>query len=321
MKKNICVVGAGRWGKNHIKTLFDLNALGAVVEKNKNTLKLISKKFPNCELYNDLDDNIIEKFDGFVIATEPAFHFELAKKVILGSKPVLVEKPLTLDFNSSKALCEMSREMNVNLMVGHVLLFHPAFKKMKDLLKKGEIGEIQYIYSNRLNMGKFRNNENVFWSFAPHDIALLNYFFECSPSNVNCNGIDILQKGIHDTSITTFDYNGKKMAHIFVSWLHPFKEHRFVIIGSKGMLHFEDSLNNRPLLFYNNKAEFINKVPNPFKGEVRKIDYDSEQPLENELKYFISNLDKKIEISSGKDGLEVIKILEKASANLTPRLS
>ena len=98
--------------------------------------------------------------------------------MILGSKPVLVEKPLTLDYNSSKALCEMSREMNVNLMVGHVLLFHPAFKKMKDLLKKGEIGEIQYIYSNRLNMGKFRNNENVFWSFAPHDIALLNYFFE-----------------------------------------------------------------------------------------------------------------------------------------------
>ena len=101
--------------------------------KNKNTLNLISKKFPNCELYNDLDDNIIEKFDGFVIATEPAFHFELAKKVILGSKPVLVEKPLTLDFNSSKTLCKMSKEMNVNLMVGHVLLFHPAFKKMKDL--------------------------------------------------------------------------------------------------------------------------------------------------------------------------------------------
>ena len=109
MKKNICVVGAGRWGKYHIKTLFDLNALGAVVDKNKNTLKAISKKFPNCELYSDLDDNVIEKFDGFVIATEPAFHFELAKKVILGSKPVLVEKPLTLDYNSSKTLCEMSR--------------------------------------------------------------------------------------------------------------------------------------------------------------------------------------------------------------------
>ncbi len=318
MKKNICVIGAGKWGKNHIKTLFYLDALGAVVDKNQKTLNSISKKFPNCDLYSNLDNNIIKKYDGFVIATEPAFHFELASKVILGSKPVLVEKPLTLDYNSSKILCEMSKEMNVNLMVGHVLLFHPAFKKMKDLVNNGEIGEIQYIYSNRLNMGKFRNNENVFWSFAPHDIALLNYFFDEFPSNVNSNGIDILQEGIHDTSITTFDYHGKKMAHIFVSWLHPFKEHRFVIIGSKGMLHFEDSDNNKPLLFYNNKAEFINEVPNPFKGGVRKIFYDSEQPLENELKYFMSNLDKKIKISSGEDGLEVIKILEKASENLNP---
>ena len=210
MKKNICVIGAGKWGRNHIKTLFDLNALGAVVDKNKNTLNSISKKFPECELFNSLDDDVIEKFDGFVIATEPASHFELARKVILGSKPVLVEKPLTLDYNSSKTLCDISENMNVNLMVGHVLLFHPAFIKMKELVKNGEVGEIQYIYSNRLNMGKFRTNENVFWSFAPHDIALLNYFFEESPSNVNSNGIDILQKNIHDTSITTFNYTGKK---------------------------------------------------------------------------------------------------------------
>ena len=264
MKKKICVIGAGQWGRNHIKTLFELNALGGVVDKNKNTLNSISKKFPDCELFSALDTSVIEKFDGFVIATEPVSHFELARKVILGSKPVLVEKPLTLDYNSSKILCEISEDMNVNLMVGHVLLFHPAFIKMKELIEDGKIGKIQYIYSNRLNMGKFRTNENVFWSFAPHDIALLNYFFEESPSNVNSNGIDILQNSIHDTSITTFNYNGKKMAHIFVSWLHPFKEHRFVIIGSEGMLHFEDSLNTKPLLFYNNKAEFINKVPNPF---------------------------------------------------------
>ena len=314
MKKKLCVIGAGRWGINHIKTLFNLNALGAIVDKNQNTLDSISKKFPDCELYNILDDNIIKKFDGFVIATEPASHFELAKKVILGSKPVLVEKPLTLDYSSSKTLCEMAEEMNVNLMVGHVLLFHPAFIKMKELIKNGEVGEIQYIYSNRLNMGKFRTNENVFWSFAPHDIALLNYFFEESPTDVNSKGIDILQKSIHDTSITTFNYPGKKMAHIFVSWLHPFKEHRFVIIGSEGMLHFEDSMNMRPLLFYNNKAEFINEVPKPYKGEVSKINYHDEQPLTNELKYFISNLDsRKIKICGGEDGLEVIRILEEAS--------
>ena len=139
-------------------------------------------------------------------------------------------------------------------MVGHLLLFHPAFQENEKLIDSNLLGDIQYIYSNRLNLHKFRNDENVLWSFAPHDIALLNYFFKESPSNVNSNGIDILQKGIHDTSITTFKYHGKRMGHIFVSWLHPFKEHRFVIIGSEGMLHFEDSMKSKPLLFYNNKA-------------------------------------------------------------------
>ena len=316
MKRKICVIGAGQWGRNHIKTLFELNALGGVVDKNKNTLNSISKKFPDCELFSALDNSVIEKFDGFVIATEPVSHFELARKVILGSKPVLVEKPLTLDYNSSKTLCEISEDMNVNLMVGHVLLFHPAFIKMKELIEDGKIGKIQYIYSNRLNMGTFRTNENVFWSFAPHDIALLNYFFDESPLEVNSSGIDILQKGIHDTSITTFDYHGKKMAHIFVSWLHPFKEHRFVVIGSSGMLHFEDTISKRPLLYYNNKVEFINNIPNPSKGEVKQIDYSNEKPLTNELKYFLSNMNKKIEIASGEDGLAVVKTLEKASINL-----
>tara|TARA_Y100000591_G_scaffold287593_1_gene271285 strand:- start:1294 stop:2253 length:960 start_codon:yes stop_codon:yes gene_type:complete len=316
VKRKICVIGAGRWGENHIKTLFKLNALGGVVDKNKAKLKSISEKYPECELSSVLDENVIKKFDGFVIATEPSFHFELAKKVILGSKPVLVEKPLTLDYNTSKILCQMSKEMNVNLMVGHVLLFHPAFIKMKELIEGGKIGKIQYIYSNRLNMGTFRTNENVFWSFAPHDIALLNYFFDESPLDVNSSGIDILQKGIHDTSITTFDYHGKKMAHIFVSWLHPFKEHRFVVIGSSGMLHFEDTISKRPLLYYKNKVEFINNIPNPSKGEVKQIDYSNEKPLTNELKYFLSNMNKKIEIASGEDGLAVVKTLEKASINL-----
>ena len=128
------------------------------------------------------------------------------------------------------------------LMVGHLLLISSSIYKNEKIVDEGKIGEIQYIYSNRLNLGSFRNDENVFWSFAPHDIALFNYFFEVYPINVNSNGIDILQKGIHDTSITSFKYDGKKMGHIFVSWLHPFKEHRFVIIGSKGMLHFEDSM-------------------------------------------------------------------------------
>jgi predicted dehydrogenase len=202
-------------------------------------------------------------------------------------------------------------------MVGHVLLFHPAFQKMKNIIENGKIGDIQYIYSNRLNLGTFRTNENVFWSFAPHDIALFNYFFNQNPVTISSSGIDILQNGIHDSSITTFTYEGKKMGHIFVSWLHPFKEHRFVIIGSKGMLHFEDSINKKPLYFYDKKAEFINSVPNPVNGGVTEIEYGDEKALTNELKYFISKLNgQKVEISNGLSGLEVVKTLEQASLSL-----
>ena len=315
--KKICVVGAGKWGINHVKTLFKLNCLGAVVDEDELVLKYISDNFSKCKVYQKLSNSVIDTYDGFIIATNPLSHFEIAKKVILRSKPVLVEKPLTLDYESSKILCELASRMSVNLMVGHILLFHPAFQMMKELIDNGKIGEIQYIYSNRLNMGRFRTNENVFWSLAPHDIALFNYFFNQEPHSVNSSGIDILQEGIHDSSITSLSYGRKKMGHIFVSWLHPFKEHRFVIIGSNGMLHFEDTGEKKPLLFYDNKAEYIDSVPSPKNGEITKIRYSSEMPLTNELKYFISRIDGgDIEISSGLDGLDVIKILESASNSL-----
>ena len=145
----------------------------------------------------------------------------------------------------------------------------------------------------------------------------LTSFFEENPISITSRGIDILQKNIQDSSITSFRYDRNKMGHIFVSWLHPFKEHRFIIIGSKGMLHFEDSYDNKPLLFYDKKAEFIDRVPSPKSGEIKRIHYDKEPPLTNELKYFISKLDDgKLEIANGWSGAEVIKTLELATESL-----
>jgi len=316
-KNNICVIGAGSWGLNHVETLAKLNALGAVVDKNASVLKLVSEKFPLCETYQKLNNIVIKKFDGFIVATEAPSHYDLAKRIILNKKSVLVEKPLTLNYKSSKELIALAKKMKVNLMVGHLLLFHPAFNKMKSLINDNIIGDIQYIYSNRLNLGKFRTNENVFWSFAPHDISLFNYFFDQKPISIQSIGLDILQKKIHDTSITAFKYKNNKMGHIFVSWLHPFKEHRFVIIGSDGMLHFEDSIESKPLIYYDKKVEFINSAPSPKSGNIERIKYGDEKPLENELRYFISKLNGgKIEIASGEDGADVIRILEEATLSL-----
>jgi UDP-2-acetamido-3-amino-2,3-dideoxy-glucuronate N-acetyltransferase len=315
--RKVCVVGAGNWGMNHIQTLHKLNALGAIVEKNEKTVTSLKISYPDCIVFNDLKHALKNHFDGYIIATPPPSHYDDAKLILKSGYHLLVEKPITLNKKDAIDLTEIAKKNNVNLMVGHLLLFHPAFITIKKMLDAGDIGDLQYIYSNRLNHGTIRTKENVFWSFAPHDIALFQYFFNESPIEIKSNGVDILQPGIHDTTITSFKYKNNKMGHIFVSWLHPFKEHRFVIIGSKGMIHFEDSIENKPLRFYNKSVKFEGNIPVAGSGESVEIPYEFEFPLEAEIKYFINHLDgSEIKISSGESAIEVMDILEKSSFDL-----
>jgi UDP-2-acetamido-3-amino-2,3-dideoxy-glucuronate N-acetyltransferase len=203
-------------------------------------------------------------------------------------------------------------------MVGHVLLFHPAFQKIKDLIEDGTLGDLQYIYSNRLNLGTIRTEENVFWSFAPHDIALFQWLTGSYPEMINSSGMDILQNGIHDTTVTTLEYPKKLMGHIYVSWLHPFKEHRFVVVGSKGMIRFEDSVEGKPLVFYDKSIEWEEGKPIPKSGSTWYVEYESGMPLTRELKYFVDHLNgEPIKKSNGESAIDVMKILETATDSLT----
>ncbi len=312
----ICVVGAGPWGRNHIRTLQKIGSLGGVVDSNNSILEGIKKEFPNCSTFSSLEDSFKKYFDAYIVATPPKSHFFIAKRIIKKKRHLLVEKPITLDLNEAKELNKLAKINNVSLMAGHLLLFHPAFIKIKNIVDEGKIGDIQYIYSNRLNLGSFRRDENVLWSFAPHDISLFNYFFEGSPLSVSSNGIDILQKGVHDTSITSFNYAGNRMGHIFVSWLHPFKEHRFVVVGSKGMLHYDDTEDNRRLIFYKKSVDLSGDLPVTKSNGETEVSFSDELPLELELKYFISNMDGKIEKANGDSAVDVMKILERASKSL-----
>ena len=313
---SICVVGAGKWGTNHISTLCELGVKTGIAEKNKLNKVNINKLFPNLTSFDSLDDTFQENFDGYIVATPPATHFEIAKKILLKKKPVLVEKPLVLSIEEGEELLSILEKTDGRLIVGHLLLFHPAIIKMKELIDSGIIGNVQYLYSNRLNLGVVRKEENVFWSFAPHDISLFQYFSNSFPHEINSSGGAFLQKEVFDTTITYIKYPNGIQGHIYVSWLHPFKEHRLVIIGTKGTLHFEDSSITKPLLFYEKESQENEKLLIKNKSP-RLIDYDLELPLTNELKYFIGIINgNPIQKANMQEGLDVIKILEMATNSL-----
>ena len=315
--KKICVVGGGNWGKNHISTLDKLGFLGGIVDSSESLINSYQSSYPNCKYYSKVEDSFDFSFDGYIIATPPVSHYEIAKKIIGEGKPVLVEKPFTLDLKQAIDLNEYAKFKKVNVYVGHLLLFHPAYLKIKELIDNGLIGNIQYIYSNRLNLGTIRKDENVFWSFAPHDIALIQYYLNSLPENITSNGSAFIRNNVHDTTITSLKYPNNIMCHIFVSWLHPYKEHKFIIIGSKGMISFEDSHKEKPLIYHDKRIDWVNGDTVPLSGETKLINYDKDLALDNQLKYFVETLnDPKIEKINGDSAVEVINILEKANLSL-----
>ena len=318
LSKNVCVVGAGYWGKNHIRILHELGFLGGIVESNKETLNRFAEQYPDVKGFLSLNEALQDKsFLGFTVATPAKTHYSVAKQAMEAGKHVLVEKPLALEKKHAEELIHLSEKNNVNLMVGHVLLFHPAIKKIKELINKGKIGKLQYIYSNRLNLGQVRTEENVFWSLAPHDISVFQYFTNSFPTSIHASGSAFLQEGIHDSTLTQLKYPSGVEGHIFVSWLHPFKEHRLVVIGTEAMITFEDSSEGKPLKLYAKKIDMEKGIPEKIDGPVTLIDYEQKMALTEELQYFVSHLDgKKPNIANGKHALEVTKILVWASKQL-----
>jgi len=311
--KKIAVVGAGGWGRNHIRTLAELDCLGGVIDSDKIILDELSTNYKGISIFTNLEDALQINFDGFIVATPSETHYEIGKKIIQNGFHVLIEKPLCLYPNQAEELIELADSNNINLMVGHVLLFHPAIQKIKETIQLGVIGDLQYIYSNRLNLGVVRTKENVFWSLAPHDISIFNDIINSEIKKVESFGSDIIQEGIQDSTITSIKYVNGVSAHIFVSWLHPFKEHRIVIVGSKGMLSFEDSSEKKNILYYPKSIKLYDGVPMKEDGETKVIDYDSGFPLTRELIYFINNLESGFGIANGASALDVIKVLDVAS--------
>lgn len=314
------IAGAGRWGFNHIKTAYGILGSG---------LKYVCDVFPaagekvkgvseGIKFTLDFEDVLRdEEVNAVIIATSAETHFELARRALEAGKNVLVEKPITLFTREAEELAEISERKGLKLMTGHILLFHPAVLKMKEMVASGRLGRLQYIYSNRLNLGAIRTEENILWSFAPHDISVIQFLTGTNPVSVKASGARFVQENIEDTTLTVLEYPDNVHAHIYVSWLHPFKEQRMVVIGTEGMVSFEDTLKAEKLKFYRKGFKMVNGNIEKFDGDYEAVDFGLGQPLEEEQRHFFECiLENKEPRTDGKHAIEVLKILEQASFDL-----
>ena len=312
----IAVVGCGYWGKNLVRNFSELDALEYVCDSDAGTAEKIAKQYKiDAKQLRELFKTDV---DGIVIAAPAAQHFELAKTALEAEKHVFVEKPLSLKVEEAEILCSLSDRQNKILMVGHLLQYHPAFLKLKDLVQDGELGKLQYIYSNRLNLGKFRNEENILWSFAPHDISMILGLAGDLPETVFATGSAHLNNHIHDVTITHFSFKKGIQAHVFVSWLHPFKEQKLVVVGEGGMAVFDDGLDwSDKLKFYPHQVHWVNGIPQAQKAEFESIKLESQEPLKAECLHFLDCIKKGNRPNTdGQEGVKVLKVLDASQQSL-----
>ena len=318
MNRNIAVVGGGGWGKNFIRNFFKLDALVAICDSDSDKLDPIKEKYPCVKTYQRLGSLLRNPgVEAVVVSTPATTHYALAKECLLADKDVLVEKPIALHYEQAEELVSLAIQKEKILMVGHVLLYHPAIIKLKQMVDTGEMGNILYIYSNRLNLGKFRTEENILWSFAPHDISIILHLLNEMPKSVSAHGGSFLSTNIADATITNLSFSSGVKSHIFVSWLHPYKEQKLIIVGSRRMLMFDDVSPDEKLIVYDHRIDWIKGTPVPRPETGKPIEIDKEEPLRNECKHFIDCIEsRKTPLTDGKEGLRVLKVLELCQQSL-----
>lgn len=316
----IASVGAGYWGKNVARNFAALDALAGIVDPDKATVEKLATEYrvPNIELEQALNDDAIS---GVAIAAPAAMHYRLARLALESGKHVFVEKPLALNLPEAEALVELALRLDRRLMVGHLLQYHSAFLKLRELVREGQLGRLLYIYSNRLNLGKIRSEEDILWSFAPHDISMILALVGQDPNNVAAHGSYHLNNQIADVTITNLEFPAGERAHIFVSWLHPFKEQKLVVVGSDAMAVFDD---NQPwegkLVLFPHRVGWRDGTPVPHKADPLPVSVAPCEPLRAECQHFLDCIATgATPRTDGREGLRVLSVLSRASAALQRR--
>ena len=311
------LIGGGYWGKNLIREFNKIGFLSMICEINNNLIKTYKDDYPHITITKNWEEMLNSNITAVCISLPAEMHYQYAVDALNKDKDVYIEKPITLNIKEAEKLVELAKQKNKILMVGHLLHYHSAIIKIKEILPT--LGKIKQITANRLNLGIFRTNENVLWSFAPHDISVvLSLCMTKLPDWVVCNGNGVLTNNIHDITNSIMMINDIYV-NINVSWLNPYKEQKMTIVCEKGMILFDDMSDNK-LKIYKDYLKWSNGVnPSPVanKTDATIIELDNITPLENECRHFMECcITRNKPITDGEEGLRVLKVLDMLSQSL-----
>jgi len=315
----VALVGCGYWGKNLCRNFLALNALARVIDASESGQAQARLMAPRTEVSSSFEDALSDsKIHCVALATPAETHAELAIKAMKAGKDVFVEKPMALTLEDAKRMKAVADQTKSILMVGHLLEYHPAVLKMRELIDSCELGKINYAYSNRLNFGKVRTEENALWSFAPHDVAIILRLIGQSPIEVTATGGSYLTKGLADVTVSNMRFSDETRAHIFVSWLHPFKEQRLVVVGDQKMAIFNDVAPfGDKLLLYPQTVEFNGKIPVLKKKDAETVEYSDNEPLREQCLHFLDCVtNRKEPLTDALSGIEVLKVLHACQSSI-----
>lgn len=319
--RDLALVGAGYWGKNLARNFHALGALRTLCDRSPGILAAYGADYAAVGKTGSFEEVLADRLVAKVaIAVPAALHYTLTKAALLAGKDVFVEKPLCLDTAEAEELVALADKQNRVLMVGHLLHYHPCVMELKRLVGQGELGPLQYITSNRLNLGKIRQEENSLWSFAPHDLSvILSLLAGQLPEKVRCTGGSYLTPGVTDTTLTTLQFRGNVRAHIHVSWLNPFKEQKLTVVGARGMAVFDDTQpwDGKLVLHRDYLTHAEGGVPRPSKSEAVAVKVAEQEPLREECRHFLDCCRTRARPrTDGREGLRVLQVLQAAQASL-----
>lgn len=316
---SVAVIGAGYWGRNLVRVYAELGCLSWICDSNDGILAECRRQYPGISCSRDYRAALAaEGVQAIVLAVPAENHAVFAKEALLAGKDVFVEKPLALSTEDALELKRLADEQCKILMVGHLLQYHPAFIRLKELVRDGELGRIRYIYSNRLSFGKIRREEDIMWSFAPHDISMILTLTNEAPESVMATGGNYLHGHISDVTTTHMDFASGIKAHVFVSWLHPFKEQKLVVVGDRSMAVFQDTEPwGRKLLLYPHNINWYDGVPVPDKHEAEAVVVEQVEPLRAECEHFIECVRSRHQpVTDAAEGLAVLRVLRGGQESL-----